>query len=120
MICKRGCPTEHDPYVTSALVRPKPGFVWPRRGINAAMTIATSNTIRWRVIRYAIAGAILLNIVTVVWAFHASARTTVIAAIALSFVGGALGGIIGWSTAPSRWGRWWANGRTRRDLRTRR
>jgi hypothetical protein len=102
------------PFVTLDPVRPKARLAGPRRGINGPMTIATTNTIRWRVVRYAVAGAVLLNIVTLVWAFHASARTTVIAGIALTLVGAALGGIIGWSTAPSRWGRWWANGRTRR------
>ena len=100
--------------MTPAPVRPFARLAGGRRGIYAPMTIATTNTIRWRVVRYAVAGAVLLNIVTLVWAFHASARTTVIAAIALTLVGAALGGIIGWSTAPSRWGRWWANGRTRR------
>lgn len=111
--------TEHDACVTLQSECPKPRYAGPQRGINAPMTIATTNTIRWRVVRYAIAGAVLLNIVTLVWAFHTSARTTVIAAIALTFVGGALGGIIGWSTAPSRWGRWWANGRTRRGASVR-
>ena len=65
-------------------------------------------------LRYAIAGAVLLNIFTVVWAFHASAQTTVIAAVALTILGGAIGGSVGWATASNRWGRWWAEGRTRR------
>jgi hypothetical protein len=85
------------------------------------MTISTSNTNRGRVARYAVAGAVLLNIVTVVWAFHASAGTTVIAAIVLTLVGGAIGGSFGWATASNRWGRWWAEGRTHRGpLRGRR
>jgi hypothetical protein len=83
------------------------------------MTVVKTKTLRWRIARYAVAGAVLLNIVTVVWAFRASTGTTVILAIALTIVGGTLGGIIGWSTAPSRWGRWWANGPTGRRNRTR-
>lgn len=84
------------------------------------MTLATRNTNRWRVARYAIAGALLLNIVTVVWAFYTSARTAIIAAAVLAVVGGAIGGSIGWATASHRWGRWWAEGRTRRgSIRTR-
>jgi sulfite exporter TauE/SafE len=79
------------------------------------MTVVASNTQRWRVIRYAVLGAILLNIVTLVWALlGASALTTVIAAVALAFVGAAIGGSVGWATAPNRWGRWWAEGRTDR------
>ena len=78
------------------------------------MTVATSNTIRWRIIRYAVAGVILLNVVTLVWAFHASIGTIVIGAIALGILGAALGAAVGWATTPNRDGRWWAQRRTRR------
>ncbi|HKV66588.1 MAG TPA: hypothetical protein VJN72_00770 [Gaiellales bacterium] len=81
----------------------------------------TANTLRWRIARYAIAGAILLNIVTVVWAFHASAGTIVIGAIGLGILGAALGAAVGWATAPNRDGRWWAQRRPRRrSVRTHR
>lgn len=78
------------------------------------MNVATANTNRGRVARYAIGGAVLLNIVTVVWAFHSTVRTTVIAAVALTIVGGAIGASVGWATAANRWGRWWGEGRTHR------
>jgi hypothetical protein len=78
------------------------------------MTIAAPNTSRWRITRYAIAGAILLNIITVVWALYASTSTIIIAAIALGLLGAAIGGSVGWATTPHRWGRWWAEGRTHR------
>jgi hypothetical protein len=81
------------------------------------MTAVASHTVRWRIIRYAIAGAIVLNIVTVVWAFNASAGTITIAAILQGILGAALGGSIGWATTPNREGRWWAQGRPRRLIR---
>ena len=78
------------------------------------MTIAARNTSRWRIARYAIAGAILLNIITVIRAFYAATRTIIIAALALGVLGAATGGSVAWATAPHRWGRWWAEGRTHR------
>lgn len=79
----------------------------------------TRNTLRGRIARSAIAGAVLLNIITVVWAFYASTRTIVIGAVSLAIVGGIIGASVGWATAPNREGRWWAQRRRgRRALRT--
>jgi hypothetical protein len=79
----------------------------------------TRNTLRGRIARSAIAGAVLLNVITVVWAFYASTRTIVIAAASLAVLGGIIGASVGWATAPNREGRWWAQQRrTRRRLRT--
>jgi hypothetical protein len=93
---------------------PRPGSQSGESGNRPGMTAMGRNTNWWRVIRYAVAGALILNIVTVVWAFYTSTRTAVIAAIVLGVVGGAIGGCFGWATASNRWGRWWAEGRTHR------
>ncbi len=72
------------------------------------MTLNTKNTLRWRIVKAAVIGAIAINIPTVVWGFYASTSTTLIGAIALAVIGAAIGGSVGWATAANRWGRWWS------------
>jgi hypothetical protein len=78
------------------------------------MSAFTTNTMGRRVARYALLGAVLVNLVTVVLAFYTSGGTTIVVAIVLAVLGGTIGGSFGWATASNRWGRWWAEGRTRR------
>jgi hypothetical protein len=59
-------------------------------------------SVRRKTIRGAVAGAVILNIPTVVWAFFFSAGSIVIVAIVLTALGAVLGGMSGWATA-RRW-----------------
>lgn len=85
------------------------------------MTIVASNTQRWRIIRWAVLGAVVLNLVTVAWAYYDFTGSTIIGGVALAVVGALIGGSVGWATTPNREGRWWAQRRPRRgsvhDLR---
>ena len=76
------------------------------------MTITPKETIKHRVETGAVIGAIALNVVTVIWAFHASSISSVLAgAVGITFLGLVLGGTIGWATTFHHWGSWWAEGR---------
>jgi hypothetical protein len=76
------------------------------------MTIPPREPINLRVAAGAVIGAIALNVVTVVWAFHASSTSSVLAgAVGITFLGLVLGGAIGWATTFHHWGSWWAEGR---------
>lgn len=68
---------------------------------------------RTQVARGALAGAIFLNLPTLVWGWYASAATVVAGVIALAALGAVLGGLIGWMVAPNRWDRWWTDHRRR-------
>jgi hypothetical protein len=77
------------------------------------MTVVASNTQRWRIIRWAVLGAIALNVVTVAWASYDFTGSTIVGAVALAVVGALIGGSVGWATTPNRSERWWAQGRPR-------
>lgn len=89
------------------------GFGGLRVGNHGAVTSLTHNTIRGRVARYAVLGAIVLNIPTLIWAWYASTTTIIVGVIAFAVLGAGLGAIVGWSGAPNRWDRWWMDHRRR-------
>jgi uncharacterized membrane protein len=76
------------------------------------MTSTPKKKINHRVEAGAVIGAIALNLVTLVWAFHASSASSVLAgAVGITLLGLVLGGAIGWATTFHHWGSWWVEGR---------
>jgi hypothetical protein len=113
-----GCHTDPIPLRDereTSRIAPARGFARHECGHYRHVTITTKNTMRWRVARAAVVGAIALNILTLVWSFYASTRTIVIAAIVLAVIGAVLGGAVGWALAANRWSRWWSVSRTTRQ-----
>jgi hypothetical protein len=79
------------------------------------MTITPRTSINHRIAAGAIIGALVLNLVTVVWAFYASLTSGIVeAAVGITFLGLVLGGAIGWATTFHHWSSWWAEGRPNR------